>query len=575
MRPPVPPRRRSRRSNAPASKSRSMGSVPAPAPPRTNAVPIAVPASPPIRVRGRRVIPNAAITPAVSAPAMGRSFAARPTIGPVGYHRSARSAPRRRASNVALPTNRAARSMAAAIRSAGGDRTTTPTAAPSKRIARAMTAPISAARTTSPAAGRAPAAMSVSTHRRRALAAPTRTARLTRAVSTTDACRTIQMRPANPVTTATKAFAHPCAGGFASADGITCERCGPGTAAPAGSAQCQECDPGYYTDDSENDECNNCPPGWYASESGSTECTECPLGTFSDTNAATVCTPCPAGTYTEHVMSTECIACDCEAGSMPEVCGCLPATCVPGQYLAESECVACSAGTYSDLPDSVFCKPCDLNTYQDLPGQSSCVACTEGFYTESVGALECTECNCALGDMPLICDCDTPCEAGYAPDGFGMCAACDEGSASFDGSVCVPCAAGSFASGAANLQCTPCAAGTYSDDIGAGICDACPAGSFASSGGATGCSPCSCGETCSPVTGTCGSVGVGGACSSNAECASDVCGCGSPPGLPECMCRFDTCWATGVECASGSGAVSCCEGDCLCTGGGCFCTAAG
>lgn len=67
------------------------------------------------------------------------------------------------------------------------------------------------------------------------------------------------------------------------------------------------------------------------------------------------------------------------------------------------------------------------------------------------------------------------------------------------------------------------------------------------------------GSQCVAPTGT---VPDSGECQVDADCASGVCGCNAPPGLPECFCRESTCLAEGADCSGGNGAVSCCSGDC-------------
>jgi hypothetical protein len=198
-----------------------------------------------------------------------------------------------------------------------------------------------------------------------------------------------------------------CPGGFASADGLTCERCGPGTYAPSGSPACLPCAPGYYTDDSENDACNPCPPGWHAPEAGSGECTECPLGTFSDSSASSACEPCAAGTFTEHIRSTECIACTCQGTCDATNGQCAVPVCDPGNAPNGSGfCAPCGLGSYS--ADGTVCVPCGLGTYQDLVGQSACAPCPAGSFAGLVGQSSCSACACGAicssttGQCPVV-----------------------------------------------------------------------------------------------------------------------------------------------------------------------------
>ncbi len=77
-------------------------------------------------------------------------------------------------------------------------------------------------------------------------------------------------------------------------------------------------------------------------------------------------------------------------------------------------------------------------------------------------------------------------------------------------------------------------------------------------------------------TGECaggGQVPLYGECSVDDDCESGQCGCDSPPGFPSCFCREETCLAEGDDCSNGSGAVSCCTGDCISSNGGGTCIA--
>ena len=180
--------------------------------------------------------------------------------------------------------------------------------------------------------------------------------------------------------------------------------------------------------------------------------------------------------------------------------------------------------------------------------------------------------------MPPVCNCTVTCQPGSAPDESGQCAPCFGGTHSIDGTACIPCDPGTFASsgavscntcspgtystGGASI-CSECGPGTYQGSTGQASCNPCPAGTFTTLAGSTQCFGCACGPTCNPATGNCGGIiGVGGACVSDDDCASGICGCGSPPGLPECMCRAESCFAEGEDCSSGFGAAWCCAGDC-------------
>lgn len=326
------------------------------------------------------------------------------------------------------------------------------------------------------------------------------------------------------------------------------------------------------------------PPGSYCvratSGSGYRGCGGCPQ--FSTFSFACPNTPYPALSICDasstcdlgHCVPTDPCGDQCTSD---QVCIDEDCLCQAGFSTKDDGCEVCPAGYYSDLPGQSSCAPCDLNTYQPSAGMTSCLSCPDGAYTEHVGQTTCQECDCTQGSMPLICGCTSACDPGYGPEN-GQCVSCDPGSQSPDGNACTPCQMGYFASSSATTLCEPCYAGTYAALTGTATCQDCPAGTYADFSGSASCKACDCGPTCDRVTGKCpGSVGVGGACEENSDCTSDVCGCGSPPNLPECMCRFDTCWSPGTDCSSGFGAISCCSGDCRCTDDGsglvCLCIA--
>jgi hypothetical protein len=379
----------------------------------------------------------------------------------------------------------------------------------------------------------------------------------------------------------------PCGGLFQWTIGIDSCCAGVGSGCP--------CQPGTY--DNSEGSCVPCAPGTYSDIQDALECANCDLNSYQDQSGQTACISCPDGTYTEHVGSSsaeQCLACDCQAGGMPDVCGC-PVICDIGYAPNESGiCEICPTGTYSF--NSPECIPCAAGTFNSLPGNYRCIDCAPGTFAAEPGATECTSCDpgtvnddfgndtcsaCPVGtyaDAPGSREC-SPCHVGTYNDttGQGTCTPCPVGyhSVTEGTTECAPCAAGTFTNVPGAFLCINCPPGSYAES-GASACTPCAAGTYANHVAASECLVCDCGDTCNPVSGSCagaGNVGVGGACTQNGDCASNICGCGSPSGLPECMCRFPECWGENVECSTGHGAISCCEGDCLCTGAGCFCTA--
>ncbi len=173
------------------------------------------------------------------------------------------------------------------------------------------------------------------------------------------------------------------------------------------------CRPGTYDDFQGS--CILCGAGTYSDIQGAFECANCDLNTYQDQSGQTGCLPCPEGTYTEHVGSNsaeQCLACNCQAGGMPEICGCPPAGCEPGYASNGAACVACDAGTYSS--DGTACVPCQAGTFTTLTGSSQCFACACGAScnpaTGNCGGTVGVDGECATNDDCIsgICGCGAP-----------------------------------------------------------------------------------------------------------------------------------------------------------------------
>jgi hypothetical protein len=241
----------------------------------------------------------------------------------------------------------------------------------------------------------------------------------------------------------------PCGGLFQWTIGIDSCCAGIGAGCP--------CQPGTY-DDSEGS-CVPCDPGTYSDVQDALECASCDLNTYQDQSGQTGCLPCPDGTYTEHVGSTSvehCLACDCQAGNMPEICGCPPEGCQPGYASDGAACVACAAGTYSR--DGTACVPCAMGTFTTLTGSEQCFTCGCGANCDpatgncggTVGVDgECTTnddcisgiCGCGAPDPKPDCICRAnPCfaEGDDCSTGFGAAWCCSgDCRCSGDGCFCV------------------------------------------------------------------------------------------------------------------------------------------
>lgn len=87
------------------------------------------------------------------------------------------------------------------------------------------------------------------------------------------------------------------------------------------------------------------------------------------------------------------------------------------------------------------------------------------------------------------------CRAAYVP--------CAAGTFATGANHCAACGAGSFSGATGATACAACGAGMFMNGTGASVCDECPPGTLASEG-ATGCAPCAAGT----FGGACGAAGT-------------------------------------------------------------------
>jgi len=180
---------------------------------------------------------------------------------------------------------------------------------------------------------------------------------------------------------------------------------------------------------------------------------DCPSGSYTD--ATEGCIPCPTGSYCADGTATA--ASTCIAGTANPLLG----------TLADTSCVDCVAGTYSEA-ESSECLDCPLGTYQDLDAQSSCKTCLSAATTAST-----------------TCEGDTCTDPGqYFNPTTLVCEVCGDGYEVVDGE-CSPCAAG-FSALAADATCAACDAGTYAPTEGTSECLTCSRGTQAGSSGEIG-----------------------------------------------------------------------------------------
>lgn len=250
--------------------------------------------------------------------------------------------------------------------------------------------------------------------------------------------------------------------------GEACD-CPPGTEGMLG-LKCQPCDAGFASTGQDNP-CAICPSGTYSLDSAA-NCTSCPIGTFQRIPGSDFCEDCPLD-YECTGGSTEPATCQPGFGPIPNTTGCQSCVgnnyseyghCLPclGDHIEHSECVPCQANQAADPAElGCRCAPGFVNTTtlpqcidgdydpfteEELESMPVCVPCSEmpciaechdntitvapGWttYDKYAGAdrpiFKCrTGEACPGGQIDLITEEDSKCEAGYEGVLCGNCAA--------------------------------------------------------------------------------------------------------------------------------------------------------
>nr|XP_054760934.1 uncharacterized protein LOC129267226 [Lytechinus pictus] len=269
-----------------------------------------------------------------------------------------------------------------------------------------------------------------------------------------------------------------CAGNASSAsptDGVTGDECPVGHRCPAGSPQPIQCEPGTYTDTTQNEACLQCTPGHYCITGSNPE--DCPAGFYCPEGTGHVWQSCPAGTFSPSTgLSNETQCTQCTAGNY---CDVVNATTVSGPCDGGFYCRSgsdarqpseSSRGDAGVCPEGYYCvqgtgepEPCPPSTFNNVTGISildECQDCLEGHYCE----------------IPGLSYPSGECDPGFY---------CHLGSNSSNPSVASstggPCPAGSFCVGG-NSDYVLCPPGYYQPNEREDNCLDCPEGHYCEEG---------------------------------------------------------------------------------------------
>ena len=143
---------------------------------------------------------------------------------------------------------------------------------------------------------------------------------------------------------------------------------------------CRPCEPGYYTDHSNQTLCKVCLVGTYQDEIGSDGCKSCTRGYYGNVSGGvsltTSCEACAIGKYQNEEGKEDC------------------KKCVAGFFQKTDtawECESCPAGQYENETGQSKCKDCPIG-YRSEDGNAQCVQCGHGQYTVAKGQASCTRC---------------------------------------------------------------------------------------------------------------------------------------------------------------------------------------
>ena len=316
---------------------------------------------------------------------------------------------------------------------------------------------------------------------------------------------------------------------------LTCEWCGIGLAAPAGSGNCTTCGNGGFAVLGAS-ACGVCTAGTFAVAPASA-CTNCGVGFYAATGATT-CTSCLSGQYAAGGSSSACTACPAGTFATGLVSAC--STCAIGMYASQmgatacQNCSTCAVGQYnvSNCDSSVngVCGTCSDPIRSDhasqgrfyftgpgFMGPSSCPwYCTRGYGYTNNGCWYCTgtswclygvghPCPANSGNAPAANYVQTTCKcnAGYYGNGGWSDTWLDypvgtqtQPPANWSGVNCETCPAGKYNTGTGFLTsagCVSCVAGTYSTGTAMGTsatCVSCRSGTYSTGNGMINSSAC-------------------------------------------------------------------------------------
>ena len=283
------------------------------------------------------------------------------------------------------------------------------------------------------------------------------------------------------------------------------------------SADCLQCNAGYYQDEEGSVDCKACSPGQFSASPGrKTGCEVCAVGKISANDGQAICSGCNNGEYQPATGQSSCNVCTTgqTTGSSGSFTSCSP--CPVGKWgVPPGQCETCPAGQYTGSTGQTSCSPCPIGHY--CTGNGLKTPCHESAYQDEVGKSNCKQCEdqyyqfgttSAFYEYGSFSGGNWP-QSGLPSAGGTACAACPRGreinkkpGPSVTGVECKACPTGKalydniigvydvrLGIAWAETRCQACKDGKYQDQTGQFSCKTCPSAEYSTNGK-------TCTETC-------------------------------------------------------------------------------
>ena len=158
------------------------------------------------------------------------------------------------------------------------------------------------------------------------------------------------------------------------------------------------CNTGYTGPDTGDlkGQCSACLPGTYKASNGTANCTSCPLNSNSSAGSRNI-TDCVCDAWCDGRPGGPCVPKNSTFNVTSGVYQCSPGYTGPDRT---GPCVACSVGSYKNVPGPAECSLCAPGQYQDALATRSCLSCAPDTFQNASGASVCATCPAGFRALP-------------------------------------------------------------------------------------------------------------------------------------------------------------------------------